>query len=123
MFMKLGFLRFQSLLHFRESKLGVTPSFLMKSSFSQNQIFNKKHCNFKDKIINYKDMRPVSNQPAVNKQKLCQKVNLLDEITVENLKLRPIISQLGTHKYNAAKVVANYLKTIFQNEYKIGDTQ
>ena len=92
----------------------------MKSSFSQNQIFNKKHCNFKDKIIHYKDMRPVSNQPVVNKQKLCQKVY---EITVENLKLRPIISQLGTHKYSAAKVVANHLKTIFQSEYKIDDTQ
>ena len=38
------FLSFQSLLHFRKSKLGVTPSFLMKSSYeiSQNQIFNKK---------------------------------------------------------------------------------
>ena len=30
------------MLHFRKSKLGMTLSFLMKSSFSQNQIFNKK---------------------------------------------------------------------------------
>ena len=33
---------FESLLHFRKSKLGVTSLFLMKLSFSQNQIFNEK---------------------------------------------------------------------------------
>ena len=41
-----SFLSFQSLLHFRQSKLGVTSPFLMKSSFSQNQIFNKKRISY-----------------------------------------------------------------------------
>ena len=36
-----NFLIFQSLLHFMKRKFGVTSSFMMKSSFSQNQIFNK----------------------------------------------------------------------------------
>ena len=36
------FLHFQSLHHFIQSEFGVTPSFLMKLSFSQNQIFNRK---------------------------------------------------------------------------------
>ena len=37
----LSFLSFQSLLHFMKSKFSMTLSFLMKSSFSQNQILNK----------------------------------------------------------------------------------
>ena len=40
--MSLSFLRFQSLLRFMKSQFGVTSSFLIKSSSSQNQIFNKK---------------------------------------------------------------------------------
>ena len=36
-----SFLSFRSLLHFMKSKFGFTSSFLIKSSFSQNQIFNK----------------------------------------------------------------------------------
>ena len=36
-----SFLSFQSLLHFIKSKFGLTSSFLMKWSFSQNYIFNK----------------------------------------------------------------------------------
>ena len=36
-----SFLSFRSLLHFMKSKFGVTSSFLIKLSFSQNQIFNK----------------------------------------------------------------------------------
>ena len=52
-----------------------------------------------------------------------RKFNSLDEITVENLIFRPIISQVGTYTYNAAKVIANYLKPLCQNEYKIDDTQ
>ena len=36
------FASFQSMLHFMKSKCDVTSSFLMKLSFSQNQIFSKK---------------------------------------------------------------------------------
>ena len=37
-----SFLHFQSLLRFINSQSGVTSSFLIKSSFSENQIFHKK---------------------------------------------------------------------------------
>ena len=51
------------------------------------------------------------------------KFNLLDKVTVENLKYQPIVSQVGTYTYNAAQVIANYLKPLCQNKYKITDTQ
>ena len=35
------FSNFQSFLHYIKSKFGVTSLFLMKSFFSQNQMFNK----------------------------------------------------------------------------------
>ena len=80
--------------------------------------------NFKDKFTHYKDMRPVSNQPGrLYATAKTHKFNSPDEITVENLKFRPIISQVGTYTYNAAKVIANYLKPLCQNDYKIDDTQ
>ena len=69
-------------------------------------------------------MRSVSNQPGkLYATSKTHKFNWLDEITVENLKFGPIISQVGTYTYNAAEVVANYLKPLCQNEYKICDTQ
>ena len=49
--------------------------------------------------------------------------NSLDQITIENLKFRPIISQLGICTYNKAKFIAKYLKPLYRNEYKIDDTQ
>ena len=40
------------------------------------------------------------------------------------LKFGPIISQVGTHTYNAAKVIGNYLKPLVEeNEYIIKNTQ
>ena len=72
----------------------------------------------------YKDMRPVSNQPGrLYATAKIHKFSSLDEITIEKLKFRPIISQVGTYTYNAAKVIADYLKPLCQNEYKINDTQ
>ena len=80
--------------------------------------------NFKGKFDRYKDMRPVSNQPGrLYPTAKTHKFSLLDEITIEKLKFRPIISQVDTYTYNAAKVIANYLKPLCQNEYKINDTQ
>ena len=76
------------------------------------------HRNFKGKFDHYKDMRPVSNQPGKT-----HKFSSLDEIAIEKLKFRPIISQVGTYTYNGAKVIADYLKPLCQNEYKINDTQ
>ena len=80
--------------------------------------------NFIDKFTHYKDMRPVSNQPGrLYATVKTHKFNSLDQITVENLKLRLIISQVGAYTYDAAKVIANCLKQLCQNEYKIDDTQ
>ena len=80
--------------------------------------------NFKDKFVRYEDMRHMSNQPghiiAAAKR---HKLNSLDEIKVDNLKFRPIISQIGTYTYNATKVIAEYLKPLCSNQYKISDTQ
>ena len=79
--------------------------------------------NFKDKFARYEDMRPVSNQPVrTHATAKTYKFNSLDEINVDNLKLRPIISQIGTYTYNAAKVIAEYLKPLYSNQYKTSNT-
>ena len=39
------------------------------------------------------------------------KITNIDEITIVNLTFRPIIAQTGTYTYNAAQVIAKYLKT------------
>ena len=67
----------------------------------------------------------VSNQPGrLYTTAKTHKWNLLDEITVENLKSQAKISLVGTCTYNAArKVIASYLKPLCQYKYKIGNTQ
>ena len=63
--------------------------------------------NFKDKFIHYEDMRPVSNQPGrLYATAKTHKFNSLDEITAENLKYRPITSQVGKYIYNSSKAIA-----------------
>ena len=66
----------------------------------------------------YDQMRPVSNQPgrffATAKT---HKFTSLNDITVENLKLRPIIDLTGTYTYNTSKVIANYLRPLSKNQY------
>ena len=47
----------------------------------------------------------------------------LNDITVDNLKFRPIIYQTGTYTYNAAKVISSYLKPLCSNDFNIKDTQ
>ena len=46
----------------------------------------------------------------------------ISDITLEQLKLRPIIDQTGTYIYKASKVVAKYLGPLAKNEYTIRDT-
>ena len=80
--------------------------------------------NFKDKYDKYEEMRAASHEP----EKLfatakTHKFNLLDDIAVDNLKFRPIISQIGTYKYNALRVISQDLKPLCGNEYEITDTQ
>ena len=83
------------------------------------------HRNFKDKISHYKDMRPVSNQPGrLYTTAKTLKFNLLDEITAENLKFEPIISQVGTYTYNAEGLNSQLFETfmpkrIKNSQYKI----
>ena len=69
-------------------------------------------------------MRPVSHAPGkLYATAKTHKFNSLDDITVDNLKFRPIISQIGTYTYNVSKVISQYLKPLCENECKISDTQ
>ena len=52
------------------------------------------------------------------------KFSNINEITIDNLKLRPIIAQTGTYTYNAAQVIAEYLKPFCSvNNYIIRNMQ
>ena len=55
-------------------------------------------------------------------QLLKHKFLSLNDITVENLKLRPIMDLTGTYTYNTSKVIANYLQPLSKNQYTISDT-
>ena len=72
----------------------------------------------------YEDMQPDSSQPArlYGKAKT-HKFESLENITVVNLKFRPIIDQTRTFMYNLAKVISDYLTTLCKNGYSINDTQ
>ena len=70
----------------------------------------------------YDKMRPKSNQPVgLYVTAKTHKFNNLDEVTVKKLKYKPIVDQTGTATYDAAKVIAEYLKPLTLNEYKIND--
>ena len=72
----------------------------------------------------YNKMRPDSNRPArLFGTAKTHKFESVDEVNVDNLKFRPIIDQTGTYTYNAAKIIADYLKPLCSNEYNIKDTQ
>ena len=43
-------------------------------------------------------------------------------ITVDDLKRRPVIDQTNAYIYTASKVVAKYLKPLAKNEFTISDT-
>ena len=63
-------------------------------------------------------MCPVSNQPArffVTAK--THKFKSLEEINVDQLKLRPISNQTGSYIYNASKIIAKYLKPLAKNEF------
>ena len=49
------------------------------------------------------------------------KFESISDITLEQLKLRPIIDQTGTCIYKASKVVAKYIGPLAKNEYTIRD--
>ena len=55
------------------------------------------HRNFKDKYDKYEEMRPACHEPGkLYATAKTQEINLLDDITVDNLNFGPIISQIGT---------------------------
>ena len=68
-------------------------------------------------------MDPVSDQPgrffATAKT---HKFTSFNDITVENLKLRPIIDLTGTYTYNSSNVIADYLRPLAKNQCIISDT-
>ena len=68
-------------------------------------------------------MCPVSNRPArFFATAKTHKFKSLEEINVDQLKLRPIIDQTGTYIYNASKVVAKYLRPLAKNEFTLTGT-
>ena len=73
----------------------------------------------------YKDMTAISSQPGqLYGTAKTHKFENLMEVSVETLKFRPIISQVGAQTYNAAKVIGDYLKPLIQdNQYIIDNTQ
>ena len=46
----------------------------------------------------------------------------IEDVSLESLKLRPMINQTGTCIYNAAKVVAKCVHPLSKNEFSITDT-
>ena len=68
-------------------------------------------------------MRSRSNQTgqffATTKK---HKFKSISDITLEQLKLRPIYDQTGTYIYKASKVVAKFLGPLATNDYTIRDT-
>ena len=79
---------------------------------------------FKDKFAKYEDIRPATNQPGrIYDTTKTQTFNSSNYINVDDLKLRPIISQIRIYTHNGANVTAEYLKPLCSNQYKISDTQ
>ena len=69
-------------------------------------------------------MKPDSNQPVrLHGTAKTHKFETLEDITVVNLKFRPIIDQTWTLTYNATKVIPDYLRPLCKNEYSVNDTQ
>ena len=81
--------------------------------------------NFYGKYEHYEKMLPKSNQPGqLYGTAKTHKFSSIEDITLENLKFRPIIAQSGTYTYNAAQIVADYLKPLYgDNDYIIRNTQ
>ena len=69
-------------------------------------------------------MQPDSNQPArLYGTAKTHKFETVEDITLANMRFWPIIDQIGTFTYNAAKVISDYLRSLCKNEYSINDTQ
>ena len=70
----------------------------------------------------YEKMRPFSNKPAhFFSTAKTHKFDKIEDINIEDLKVRPIIDQSGTYIYNASKVIGNYLKPLAKSNFIISD--
>ena len=58
----------------------------------------------------------ISNQ-RFSSQLLKHKFNKIEDINIEDLKVRPKTKQTGTCLNNASKVIANYLKPLAKNDH------
>ena len=97
----------------------TTDNTLKELSRSQDFLYRSFH-NYEG----YKDMQLDSSQPArLYGTAKTHKFETLEDITVANLKFRPITDQTGTLTYNAAKVISDYLRPLCKYEYSINDTQ
>ena len=78
--------------------------------------------NFK-KHEKYKEIRSTSRQPGrLFVTAKTHKFTDIKQININDLKLRPIIDQTGTHLYDCSKIIAQYLQPLAINEYTISDT-
>ena len=78
--------------------------------------------NFKS-ILPLDEIKPSSNQPAfLYGTAKTHKFDNPEEMTVDNLKLRPIVSTCGTFYYDTAKYLASYLMPLTKNEFSIQNT-
>ena len=75
------------------------------------------------KYEHYEEMLPKPNEPGqVYGTAKTHKFTNIDKMTID--KFHPIIAQTGTYTYNAAQVIAKYLKTLCSgNNYVIRNTQ
>ena len=78
--------------------------------------------NFKSSLPLNK-VKPTSNQPAfLYGTAKTHKFQNSEQITKDNLKLRPIVSTCGTFYYETAKFLVSYLLPLTENEYSIKTT-
>ena len=68
-------------------------------------------------------MRPTSSQPArLSDTAKTHKFTDTKQISINNLKLCPIIDQTVTHLYDCSKIIAQYLQPLVIKKYMIYDT-
>ena len=63
-------------------------------------------------------MLPRANQPGRRfATAKTYKSESVKDISLDSLKLLPIVDQTGTYIYNASKVIAKYLRLLAKNEF------
>ena len=78
--------------------------------------------NFKT-ILPLDKIKSNSNQPAfLHGTAKTHKYSTPDDITADNIKLRPIVSAKATFYYETAKYLAEYLQPLTENEFTIKNT-